>query len=1057
MKRAFKIIGWTLLGLVLTVVIVACVAIYIVFTPERLTPIARQAAAKYITCEHEIGEVDLTFFSTFPRFGLRADGLLLINPKAGAQNDTVVAAEQLIATVDVMEFINNKNLHVHEAILNNARVNFFIAQDGTTNMTDIFVSSPDTTKEDTTEFSLPFNALKVDGLRISSPAITFVDAKDTIEASLGATELTAQAADWDDMYLALDAQAICATVQNDVYADSLHLVLKAPLAMDLNTMHFALDKAQLSVNDIALEVGGHVDIQDTIGLDVNLKTAEWQISEVLALVPDKFKAALSDLAVDGQIRLEAAAKGCYADSILPAVQAHVVLKNGEGAYKPIPYTLRDVTLDATADLHMNKGEKSTATIKTLQAKTKESSIAAEGKVEDLLGNLIANLSLALDANLPDFAYFMPEKMTLTGTAKGKAKARVRLDDLNPLRLEKSKVEADLTLADIHYAMDSMVVDLPKTQARIQLPNPQPSQPKLKWARIDLETQQVDATMAMPLIASLKASKIQLEAGNVLSNDPVLHAGLALQTEQPIGVQMDSMAVTLAAPKLKAFVAYNTKDTTVMPEIQASIDCQALNGYFKDIKADLLPTQLEASLSGSRSDKKIPVVRSKLNTQGCAVNIGQELAAKTGVLALEAASRYTADGENILLQLNPRLKVNLKKGELSIPERLPEIVKIPSIEFSYSNREMAIENSRVELGHSDLNLSGHVRNIGQWFRHDSILVGELDIVSEHCDANQLLTWFSADSGSEEKPAAEAAPTAERSNSESVPTGAAGPTAEGDLKEPFLVPTDVDLALNTHIREVEIFEQVAKDLKGGLYVKDGKLILDEVGFICHAAKLQLTAIYRTPRRNHLYLGLDYHMVDVKIDELLKMIPNLNEMVPMLSSFKGEADFHLAAETYLNSQYQPKMSTLRGASSLTGKDLVVMDGATFSKISKLLMFKKKTENKIDSLNAEITVYKNEIDVYPLCVSMDNYMVALGGRHRTDMTFDYDINVLKPIYLGVHVGGTMDDLQIKLAKCKFAQDFRPHWYQKADTQSLELRRMIKASMEKNVRIKSDKDKSEQ
>jgi hypothetical protein len=190
---------------------------------------------------------------------------------------------------------------------------------------------------------------------------------------------------------------------------------------------------------------------------------------------------------------------------------------------------------------------------------------------------------------------------------------------------------------------------------------------------------------------------------------------------------------------------------------------------------------------------------------------------------------------------------------------------------------------------------------------------------------------------------------------------------------------------------------------------------------------------------------------------MIPDLEQMVPMLSSFKGSAQFHLALETFTNSQYKPKMSTLRGAASLTGKDLVVLDGKTFSKISKLLLFKKKTENKIDSINAEITVYKDEIYVYPLCVQMDNYMVALGGRHRTDMTFDYDINVLKPIYLGVHVGGTMDDLQIKLAKCKFAQDFRPHWYQKADTQSLELRRMIKASMEKNVRIKSDKDKSEQ
>ena len=81
MKRAIKILAWTLFGIILTVVAAVGIVVYVVFTPERLTPIARQAAAQYVACPHEIGEVDLTFFSTFPRFGLRADGLLLINPK----------------------------------------------------------------------------------------------------------------------------------------------------------------------------------------------------------------------------------------------------------------------------------------------------------------------------------------------------------------------------------------------------------------------------------------------------------------------------------------------------------------------------------------------------------------------------------------------------------------------------------------------------------------------------------------------------------------------------------------------------------------------------------------------------------------------------------------------------------------------------------------------------------------------------------------------------------------------------------------------------------------
>ena len=1041
--KALKIIGWTLLGIVLTVVIAATIVCYVVFTPERLTPIARQAADRFITAEHQIGSVDLTFFSTFPRFGLRADGLLIINPKAGAQNDTVVSAPKVVAKVNVMEFLTRKNLHVHEAVLDDALVNFYIAPDGSTNLTDVFVTSPDTTEEDTTAFSLPFKELRVDGLRVKARYITFEDAKDTISAALGETGLAASAAKWSDMFVSLDAKDVCASLKGDRYADSISVKLDAPMAMNLDSMHFAFRRAELAVNEFALVLSGSADIRDSIALDLGLATkGKWQIKPLMALVPEKFAKSLSDLDVDGEAELEAVIQGFISETQMPRVQAHLTLEDGEGSYKPLPYTLRDMELDANADIRLTEGEISNVEIHRLAAKTKDSKLAANGSVEDLMGDMLLDLALNLDANLPDFAYFLPEKMDLSGRAKGTAKARIRLADLTAMRLEKGKISADLDLKDIHYAMDSMVADLPKTHATIQMPNPRPSKPKVNWAHIGLITDRVDFEMATPLKAALKESTIQLEAGNMLSKDPVLYAAVGLDSERPVEVEMDSMGGTIDAPTLQLYAEYNTKDTTVMPVVQATLKCDALDGFFKDIKAELGISRLEASLSGGRKDKSAPRLQAKLHTSALDARMGDELSAKTGTLALEAAARYKAGEENILLQWNPRLKVDLKSGELNIPERLPEPVYIPSIEFSYSNREMTIANSRIELGNSDLNIAGTVRNIGKWFRHEAILEGKLDVVSDHCDANQLMAWFSADSGSEEE-----TPTAsegERSSSETIQQQS-GPTAESD---PFLVPTDVDLALTTHIRSVDVFNQNAKDLKGGLYIKDGTLILDEMGFVCRAAKLQLTAMYRSPRRNHLYLGFDYHMIDVDIDELLTMIPNLEQMVPMLSSFKGAARFHLAAETYLNSAYQPKLSTLRGAASLTGKDLVVLDGETFSKISKLLLFNKKTENRIDSIDAEITIYKNEIDVYPLCVQMDNYMVALGGRHNTDMTFDYDINVLSPIYLGVNVSGNIDDLKIKLAKCKFARDFKPHWYQKADNQSRELRERIKQSMEKNVRI---------
>ena len=1003
MKRVLIITGWSLLGLFGAIIIALSIACYLIFTPARLTAIAHQVADQYVTCEYELDEVELTYFSTFPYFGVSVKDACLINPMEGAQSDTLVAVPELLVSLKLIDAIHG-NICIKRFHLRDATANIYIAADGTTNF-DVFKSEDDEEEEED-EGGWQLKSVRwEEDLKVSARHLSFVDEKDTIAASLDEASIVLASQKRDDLNgarLDLSAQHVCAALKGEEYAQDLELRLHLPIYYK-NLEHVYIDKAKLQVNDFGLLLDGEAGTPDLSSgvytCDATVSTdGAWQIQEILALVPERFKASLKDIKVDGLMALEANVKGTYADSIMPVLTAHLDVKEGKGAYKPLPYTVRDLQLDADARLDLNKQQPSTVTINKLSAKTKESRIAAKGKVEDLLEDMLLDLHLDIDANLPDFAYFMPKEMDLKGQTKGKANVKIRLSDLSEMRLEKGTIDADLTLTDIAYTMDSMEATLPYTKAKVFIPNKNPSRKSVNWACVDLDTKQVDFSMDTTINAALGASLIRIEAANVLNNEQ---------------------------------------------DYFASIHTASLDGRFEDIHADLTNAELEAYLAGGKK------MSAKIQTDALQAEMGEELMAKTEALRIEAAARYKAGEENILLQWNPRLTIHLKNGEVRMPERLPEPVYIPSIEFAYSNKAMNIANSRIELGNSDLNIKGNVRHIGGWFRHKKILEGELDIVSDHCDANQLMAWFSADEETSQESGAESQESKAESQEELTSTPEQNTPDSTKEMEPFMVPLDVDLALNTNLKEVEIFNQVAKDLKGGIFMQEGNLILDEVGFVCRAAKLQLTAMYRSPRRNHLYLGMDYHMVDVDIDELLTMIPNLEEMVPMLSSFKGASEFHLAAETYLNSQYQPKMSTLRGAASLTGKDLVVLDGETFDKISRLLLFSKKTENKIDSINAELTIYKNQIDVYPLCVQMDNYMVALGGRHNTNMTFDYDINVLSPIYLGVKVSGSMDDLQIKLAKCKFAQDFKPHWYQKVDNQSRELRERIKQSMEKNVRIK--------
>lgn len=947
MKKALKIFGITLGSIILLLAIVIGSALWVVFTPERLTPIVRNVASEYVKCEHHIGQVELTFFSTFPHFGLAIDSIIVVNPVEGAPSDTVLSVPHAITSVDVMALLNEKTLSIPTLSMPDIQANIYIAADGQANY-DVLALPQDTTAEDTTAFVLPFEKIAVGELVVSAKSLRYKSEPDTMDIALHQTAIQT--------------------------------------AIDMVGMRVALHHAQLTTNSLQLDIDGWAEIGDTLQTNMRLTLSDWQVDSVMPLLPLTLPKDIAQLIQGGS-----------------------------------------ASLDATAAINIANGNASSVTIHNLAAHTKQTSLQAQGEVKDPLGNLWLNLSADMDVRVADVKQFLPTDMQVAGRVKGTASVQMYLDDLMEMDLHKGKVTGDLQLMGIAYNADGIAAKLPNNRLTFQIPNSQPSRQEVDWLQATLHTDGADIRMAQPLQAELGNTHIAIEVNNILGDNPLWHATLSLQSTEPLHAAMDSMEVVIDQPNIQAYVAYHTTDTTVMPVVDARIAFNRLSGHYTDMQADIQTSTLTAQLQAPR-------LKATLQSNQVAAQMPNVANLNTQQISIEAAARYNPKGgNNLMLKWNPRLSISMQNAKVDLAD-WEQNIEIPEIDFAYTNRECKIEQSKLIIGNSDFALTGELRNIGRWMRNKGVLEGELNFVSEQTDADQLLALLSAEEGTEEE--------ADTENKQ------AETSHEKTDSEPFLVPKNVDLTLNTEIKKAIAFGQTATNLGGRIYVKDGTLVLEEMGFICNAAKLQLTAMYRTPRRNHIYVGFDYHMLDVNIQELVNMIPQIDSMMPMLRSFKGEAEFHLAAETYTNAQYQIKPSTIRGAASIFGKDLVVMDNETFSTISKLLMFSKKTENRVDSISAEMTIYKKEIDVYPFCVSMDNYMVAIGGRHNLDMSFNYDVNVLSPVYLGVNVSGNLDDLNIKLAPCRFAKDFKPLFHRKVDTQSAEIRSMIRESMRKNVKI---------
>ncbi len=985
MKKALKIFGITLGSIILLLAIVIGSALWAVFTPERLTPIVRNVASEYVKCEHHIGKVELTFFSTFPHFGLAIDSIIVVNPMEGAPSDTVAHIPHAVVSVDMLAFLHEKTLSIPTLSIPDIQANVYIAADGQANY-DILALPEDTTAEDTTAFVLPFDKIVVGELVVSAKSLQYVNLPDSIHAELCDVGIDAEVNNWKDILLTLGIGSIDATLGTNTYAQGLRLQTTLPIGVDLSKMRVSMRDAHIAANNLSMALNGWVEIGDTLQTNMRLTLSDWPVDSVISLLPLTLPKDIAQLIHGGS-----------------------------------------ASMDATAAINMADSNASSITIHHLSARAKQTTIQAQGEVKDPLGNLWLNLSADMDVRVADVKQFLPKDMQVVGRVKGTASVQMYLNDLMEMELHKGKVAGDLQLMGIVYKAEGIAATLPNNRLTFRIPNNRPSRKEVDWLQATLYTDGADVSMAQPLQAELGKTHIAVEANNILGDSPYWHATLSMQSTEQLHAAMDSMEVMIDQPDIQAYVAYHTKDTTVMPIVDARIAFNRLSGHYTDIQADIQTSTLTAQLQAPR-------LKATLQSNQVIAQMPNVASLNTQHISIEAAARYNPKGgDNLLLKWNPRLSVNMQHAQVDLVD-WEQNIEIPEIDFAYTNRECKIEESKLIIGNSDFALTGELRNIGRWMRNKGVLEGELNFVSEQTDADQLLALLSAEEGTEEE--------AETENKQAETSN------EKTESEPFLVPKNVDLTLNTEIKKATAFGQTATNLGGKIYMKDGTLVLEEMGFICNAARLQLTAMYRTPRRNHIYVGFDYHMLDVNIQELVNMIPQIDSMMPMLRSFKGEAEFHLAAETYTNAKYEIKPSTIRGAASIFGKDLVVLDSETFSTISKLLMFSKKTENKVDSISAEMTIYKKEIDVYPFCVSIDNYMVALGGRHNLDMTFNYDVNVLSPIYLGVNVSGNLDNLDIKLAPCKFAKDFKPFFHRKVDTHSAELRSMIRESMRKNVKL---------
>ncbi len=1055
MKKGLKIAGITLGSLVGLLLVTLCVVCWLVLTPARLTPILSGQMEKLFTTPASLGQVNISLFSSFPNLELQIDDFVITNNMVSAPSDTLLSVGRLSGAIDVKAYLKNKEIILHDLTLSRGTINLFIDAEGNTNYA-IFPAQAEKENEEPSSLDLGkiMSAADLKKIALEDVDIQYISIPDTLSAGLSGVDLSLSGAMRGESLrgaLSLGIEAIDLATSAGPLATDWPLSLNIPFKADSGVA--TLNKATLSVADlIELAVEGTLGKEDeAINTNLLLTLGELDIEKTLAALPASFKELVKDIDASGIIDIEATAKGRLAEGELPQITATLHLADGTLRHPAIPLPINNIDGSLTAKAEQRGGSALTASalIESLSLATPQSTATISGSAENLLGDPKADLTLTTRVSIPEVAALLPDTLPLAaeGMLCGTIQAAGTLSDLTAGAYERLHADGNLAFTDLSLHYDTLHIATQSLTSHIALPNPHPAENT--FAHLSLGWEELAAFAGNSLQA-----RMQSGSGDVDLTNPMEHIGanLALTIDGLQG-SMAEYKADITRTTLTGQIDHTPGDTLTIPSLTARLQLDR-------VTADASPMALvgdnmgvTVAMRADPDEPTRPVVTLHYDNSSLNATLGPDHTAALGDVEMLATMIIHNEEENPLLRFNPTGKVSIHNVNYNNPTLLvegePMPIEVPEISLTFTPERFDIIDSRIVAGRSDFRLEGVLDNLTSFLRKEELLQGRLKFSSQQTDINQLMALTSGIGYTEE----------ELAEDKVLAAHAAPPLAEEEAEEamPFMVPKGVSLRLDVDIADALIGNDSARGVKGSVSVEDGTLVLDDLHFTTSATEMHLTAMYQSPRPNHLFVGLDCHMLDIEIGNLLNLFPEMGEMMPMLRSFGGGGEFHIAAETNLDRNYNLKPSTIRGAASLRGEDLVLMDGETFTEISRLLRFNKRTENKIDSLSAEFTIFREEIDIYPFLVVMDEYKAIVGGRHNLDMSMDYNIslihNPLIPIRLGLDITGNIDDIKFRLAECKYADLYRPAEQKVVETSQLALRELIRKALTRTVEAITEED----
>lgn len=330
---------------VFAVLLVALIAVPFIFKDKILERVDKEiAGAVNAQVFYDHDNIGLSVFRNFPNVSATIRDFGVVG-HAPFENDTLVHADEFQVDLNLRSLLFDDVPKLTAVHLNDGSVYIKVLEDGTANY-DIVIESEveEEPNPDSGGFNLGINLIEVNGLDFIYDdrqlkffmALADLNMRGAGDFSAEVYDLTAKA----DVNIArLDYEEIN-------YLSNKLLSLDSRINVDMSQMKFALEEAEISLNDFLFGVDGHIAMPaEDIEMDLAFAGRDNSFKSILSLVPGIYTDSFQGLETSGSMDFNGFVRGTYSENTFPSFELGLVVDEGMFKYPDLPRPVSDVNID----------------------------------------------------------------------------------------------------------------------------------------------------------------------------------------------------------------------------------------------------------------------------------------------------------------------------------------------------------------------------------------------------------------------------------------------------------------------------------------------------------------------------------------------------------------------------------------------------------------------------------------------------------------------------------------------------------------------------------------